>query len=188
MDDQSSITLMSLHAVQKMRLPLDALRNDSLATVTVQGTSTDEPCKVATGLNILPLHAPKRKIQLPSTFIQREIPSASREVPTRDEVAQLPGFEHLAPYFHYPDKGWSTILLVGRDCIEAQRQRSKYHWCLKQTTRHSNQTVPLRITELGTPLKPCKRNFQMYSEVAWINSRKTSIWHIPDLCRHPDGS
>ena len=85
MDDQSSITLMSPHAVQKMGLPPDALRNDSLATVTVQGTSTDDPCKIATGLSIAPLHAPKRKIQLPSTFIQREIPSASREVPTRDE-------------------------------------------------------------------------------------------------------
>ena len=114
---------MSPHVIQKMGLSPNALRNDSLATVTVQGTSTDQPCQIATGLSVAPLSNPKRKIQLPTTYIQNEIPSASQEVPTHREVAQMPGFEHLAPNFHYTDKGWSTILLIGRNCIEAQMQR-----------------------------------------------------------------
>ena len=135
-----------------MGLSPNALKNDRLATVTVQGTSTDQPCQIATGLSVAPLNNPKRKIQLPTTYIQNEIPSASQEVPTRREVAQMPGFEHLAPNFHYTDKGWSTILLIGRNCIEAQMQR--------QVSSPRNKSQLAAETPLGWviigPRSPCQ--------------------------------
>ena len=81
LDDQSSITLMSPHAIQKMGLPSDSLRQSSLATVTVQGTSAHQPCRMVDGLTVAPVGDPRKKIQLPDTFVQYEIPCAAREVP-----------------------------------------------------------------------------------------------------------
>ena len=45
------------------------------------------------------------------------------EVPSRTEVARIPGLKHLASKFHDKRTNWPTIILIGRDCIRAQRQK-----------------------------------------------------------------
>ena len=101
-----------------MCLPYKALETDTLSTTTVQGTSAPEKCLKVKGLLVAPLNQAWNRIDLPSTYLHKP-PNPRNEVPTKDQVAKMPGFEHLADEFLQNLAGLKTIMLIGRDCILA---------------------------------------------------------------------
>ena len=124
-DDHSTITFMDPQALDMMEMPNNQLRESSLATITVQGTSSRAPCHLINGLIVSPLEGDS-SITLPPTYIQNTLPSAIDQVPSRKAVASTPGFKHLADRFPAKDVNWPTLLLIGRDCVEAQHQKQIY--------------------------------------------------------------
>ena len=146
-DDHSTITFMDPQALDMMDMPNSQLRESSLATITVQGTSSRAPCHLINGLIVSPLEGDS-SITLPPTYIQNTLPNAIDQVPSRKAVASTPGFKHLADRFPAKDVNWPTLLLIGRDCVEAQHQKQIYS---KQNKDIIATETPLGMTLIGTP-------------------------------------
>jgi len=67
--------------------------------------------------------------------------NCSREVPTKAQVAKMPGLDQYADKFYDDVSNFKTVILIGRNCIKAQRQR--------QFTDSRNQTQIVTETPLG---------------------------------------
>ena len=80
-------------------------------------------------------------IDLPPTYIHGTLMNCSREVPTKAQVAKMPGLDQYADNFYDDVSNFKTVILIGRNCIKAQRQR--------QFTDSRNQTQIVTETPLG---------------------------------------
>ena len=123
---------------------------------TVQGTAPKK-CTYIKDLLVTPLTG-GRSIPLKNA-ITHEIPSIIDAIPTPEEVASIPGLAHLATKF--PTKqDWPTILLIGRDCLEAQTHEEPT-W--SQDRCQFATKTPLGWVILGKPAnttRPLRRNPQ----------------------------
>jgi len=140
-DDQATMTMLDTAAIENMGLPNSILKKDTLSTITVQGQSPRESCLKVSGLQVASLKGTQNKINLPPTYLHKTLVNASQEVPTRRQVAGMPGFEHFADKFYDDVSNLKTIMLIGRNCILAQRQR--------QFTNSRNQNQIATETPLG---------------------------------------
>ena len=80
--------------------------------------------------------------------MQNEIPDSLDQIPSRKEVEETPGYSDFAQYFPEKQKDWETILLIGRDCMEAMWQEQYY------SDENRSQMVaktPLGWTLIGSP-------------------------------------
>ena len=80
---------------------------------------------VDNGLVIAPLDG-QPSIDLPPSVMQNKIPDAWDQVPCSKDVENTRGFTEYAPCFPEKDRSknfWPTIILGGRDCMAAQKQK-----------------------------------------------------------------
>ena len=140
-DDQSSLTILDPSAVELMGLPSEILATGNLSTTTVQGTSAPERCITVSGLRVASVNQVGDKIDLPSTYLHKSFENLHHEVPTKSQVAEMPGMEHLAEGFLQDFADLKTVLLIGRNCIAAQKQ--------KQFTSPRNRNQIASETPLG---------------------------------------
>ena len=80
--------------------------------------------------------------------MQNEIPDAWNQIPSRKVVEETPGYSMFAHEFPEKQEDWETILLIGRDCMEAQWQDQYY------SAENNSQMVaktPLGWTLIGSP-------------------------------------
>ena len=90
----------------------------------------------------------QNEIALPEVIMQNEIPDSLDQIPSRKEVEETPGFGMFAHEFPEKQDDWETILLIGRDCMEAQWQEQHY------SAENRSQMVartPLGWTLIGSP-------------------------------------
>ena len=59
-------------------------------------------------------------ITIESVTVQHALPAAIDDIPSPDEVRAMQEFEEFAERFPVKDPNWTTLLLVGRDCMRAQ--------------------------------------------------------------------
>ena len=78
-----------------------------------------------------------------------KLPDILQNVPSPEEVAAIPGLSHLAEKFPIK-KDWPTIILLGRDCMQAQPQT--HHTWSKDKCQLAVQT-PLGWAIMGRPAK-----------------------------------
>ena len=109
------------HAIAQLQIPVSEMIPVTVSITTVQGTAKPERCTMIDGLTIMPLDN-KFQRSLPPTFVYKPLPDALHEVPSRSTVANIPALAHLAPNFHEKKDHWSTIIIIGRDCVWAQEQ------------------------------------------------------------------
>ena len=122
-DDQSSITMLHPSAMEIMGLQQENLDSVTLATTTVHGVSAPERYPIVRGVQVKAMNAPDRhRIEMPDTYLHRSLDNFQSEVPTRGQVRQMRGLEHLADKFLNNHTDLKPIMLIGRDCIRAQRQ------------------------------------------------------------------
>ena len=84
--------------------------------------------------------------------LTQNLPNVIHDIPTPTEVLSIPGLSHLSSKF--PTKqNWPTILLLGRDCMQAQV-------IIQQVpSRDKNQLAvetPLGWTVIGKPARTTK--------------------------------
>ena len=147
-DDQSSISFVDPAVGQVLDIPVTSTRASTQSTITIEGQSRPQPCKIIHGLIITPLDG-RRAIKLPPVVMQHSISDSVHQVPSPEDVADTVGFQHLAGYFPKKNPNWPTLLLIGRDCLEAQWQEQYY-----PTSENPSQMVfktPLGWTLVGSP-------------------------------------
>merc|ERR1712082_405946 len=164
-DDQSSLTILDPSAVELMGLPSDIMATGNLSTTTVQGTSAPERCITVSGLQVASVKQVGDKIELPSAYLQKSFEDLHPDVPTKSQVMEMPGMEHLAGEFLQECADLKTVLLIGRNCIAAQRQnqftssRNRHQiasetplgWCIMGRSPHrSTQNTGERLRESCT--------------------------------------
>ena len=150
-DDQSGITFVDPAVGQVMDIPDSSISHPTQSVTTIEGASKARPCKIIHGLIITPLDG-QPAIELPPSVMQNNIPSAIEQVPSRNDVANTAGFQHLAAKFPEKNHDWPTLLLIGRDCIEAQWQQ-QYHAKKENRTQMVVKT-PLGWILVGYPPRP----------------------------------
>jgi len=166
-DDQSTMTMIDPSAVEEMGLPNKVLFPTALTTTTVQGTSYPERCVALKGLQVAPINQAWDRIDLPSTYVKAAFSQLRPEVPTSSQVANLPGFEHLAEEFLPNLADLNTVILIGRNCIAAQKQ--------KQFTSSRNEHQIASETPLGWCImgKPPYRSIQRtYNSRSFLPSKQ----------------
>ena len=114
--------------IRQLQIPMHEISFAALSTTTIQGTSAAETCQVIKNLQITSLDNNFTKT-LPSTYVYKSLPNASNEVALRENVAEIPGLRHLAQEFHEKKDEWPTVILIGRDCVWAQRQEQTMPTC-----------------------------------------------------------
>ena len=116
-DDQCTHSLVTPYLPKELQIPQEDLTSDFLITSTVNGIAQNKTL-IIKDLLITPLSgdAPIH-IHRAKTC---NIPDALKDVPTPQEVTLIPGLSHLAEKFP-PKKTWPTLMLIGRDCTEAQK-------------------------------------------------------------------
>ena len=80
--------------------------------------------------------------------MQNEIPDSWNQIPSKKAVEETPGFSEFAQHFPEKQDVWETILLIGRDCIEAHWQEQYY------SAENRSQMIaktPLGWTLIGSP-------------------------------------
>lgn len=107
-------------------------------------------CQSVQNLVISPLSGDP-PINLENALTQN-LPNVIHDIPTPTEVSSIPGLSHLSSKF--PTKqNWPTILLLGRDCMQAQI-------IIQQVpSRDKNQLAvetPLGWTIIGKPARTTK--------------------------------
>ena len=148
-DDQASRTYVDPLVDKILKLPSRVKKLTSHGTITINGESPITPCHLISGLVITPLDGQKG-IALPEVIMQNEIPDALNQIPSRKEVEETPGYSDFAQNFPEKRDDWETILLIGRDCIEAMWQEQFY------SDENLSQMVvktPLGWTLIGSPPK-----------------------------------
>ena len=146
-DDQAGRTYVDPLVARNLKLPRKVQRESSHGTITIEGESAIKPCHVISGLRIAPLIGQK-EVALPEVIMQNEIPDSLDQIPSRKEVEETPGFSDFAQYFPEKQNDWETILLIGRDCMEAMWQEQYY------SDENRSQMVaktPLGWTLIGSP-------------------------------------
>lgn len=93
-DHQASISLLDPTAIQRLHIPREQQTNDTVTITTIQGTQSN-PCKQIQGLIIETIDR-KQQWPLPSIITHKPLPDISNEIPTRKDVASIPGISHLA--------------------------------------------------------------------------------------------
>ena len=116
MDDQSTISYVYPDVVGELGIEESDLLPTTENTITIDGISSKQ-CLKTGGLQIIPLVG-ETPISLKSA-LTNQLPNLIRDIPTPEEVSSIPGLSHLAPKFPIK-KDWPTILLLGRDCMQAQ--------------------------------------------------------------------
>ena len=150
-DDQSGVTFADPAIMQVLDIPDPSLETTTMSTITIEGRSEPRPAKLIHGLIITPLDG-QPAIKLPPAVMQNSIPNSVNPVPSRYDVANTVGFQHFAEKFPKKNPGWPTLLLIGRDCIEAQWQQ-QYH---AKGENHTQMVVktPLGWALVGQPSHP----------------------------------
>ena len=124
-DDQAGRTYLDPLVARNLKLPSEVKKVSSHGTITIEGESQIRPCHVISGLCIAPLNG-QREIALPEVIMQNEIPDSLDQIPSRKEVEETPGYSMFAHEFPEKKDEWETILLIGRDCMEAMWQEQFY--------------------------------------------------------------
>ena len=106
---------------RKLKLSPQVKKPSKHGTITINGESDFKNCHLISGLIVTPLDGQK-EIALPEVIMQNEIPDSLDQIPSRKEVEETPGYSDFAQYFPEKQKDWETILLIGRDCMEAMWQ------------------------------------------------------------------
>ena len=143
-DDQSGVTFVSPSIKHLLTIPESSIEASMQSVITIEGPSSSRPCEIKHNLIVSPLTG-NSEIELPPSVMQNPIPHAWNQIPSPEDVASIKGFSHLAGYFPEKDPKWPTLLLIGRDCIEAQWQQ-QYH------AKGENLT-PVSYTHLTLPTK-----------------------------------
>ena len=146
-DDQAGRTYLDPLVARNLKLPSAVKKVSSHGTITIEGKSRTRPCHLISGLRIAPLNV-QREIALPEVIMQNEIPDSLDQIPSRKEVEETPGYSMFAHEFPEKQDDWETILLIGRDCMEAQWQEQFY------SAENRSQMVaktPLGWTLIGFP-------------------------------------
>ena len=156
-DDQSGMTFIDPIVAQKIELPQSVMRPSKQGLLTMEGEMKSKPCHVITGLVMTPMDG-QPSIALPSSVMQNKIPDAWDQIPSRKDVENTHGFAKFAPYFPEKDRSknyWPTIILIGRDCMAAQKQDQFY------SDDNRDQIVvktPLGYALVGSPDPNAPRN------------------------------
>ena len=119
-DEQASLTFLDPKALERLQVPDSQLRPSALATSTIEGVSAKKPCKYLKDLQVSPIDG-SRTINISSSVIRDELPDNIREVPDIGDVQSVPKFRKVAGHFPRKNNSWPTILLIGRDCMPAQK-------------------------------------------------------------------
>ena len=80
--------------------------------------------------------------------MKNEIPDAWNQIPSRKVVEETPGYSMFAHEFPEKQKEWETVLLTGRDCMEAQWQEQFYS---NENRTQMVAKTPLGWTLIGSP-------------------------------------
>ena len=171
-DDQSGVTFADPAITQVLDIPDPSLETTTMSTITIEGRSEPRPAKLIHGLIITPLDG-QPAIKLPPAVMQNSIPNSVNHVPSRYDVANTVGFQHFAEKFPKKNPGWPTLLLIGRDCIEAQWQQ-QYH---AKGENHTQMVVktPLGWALVGQPSHPSPVSRQSTS--ATVAPEKRPVLH-----------
>ena len=137
-DDQSGVTFVSPHIKRLLTIPESSIEASTQSVITIEGPSSPRPSEIIYNLVVSPLTG-NSKIKLPPSVMQIPIPHAWDQIPSPADVASMKGFSHLAGYFPEKDPKWPTLLLIGRDCIEAQWQQ-QYHAKEENSTQMAVKT------------------------------------------------
>ena len=106
-----------------MGLQKQDLESDTLSTTTVQGRTDPERCFAIQGLEVTGLSQEGMlTMDMPRTYLHGSFENFNAEVPTRSEVLQMRGLEHLADRFMEDYTDLQPVMLIGRNCIWAQVQ------------------------------------------------------------------
>ena len=117
----------------------------AISITTANGTSDYKECYNIKNLSITPLNGDASiSIECARTS---SIPNVLSDVPTPQEVSCIPGLSHLADKFPTKEE-WPTIILIGRDCIQAQ---SHTQTALSDDKCQMAILTPLGWTILGKP-------------------------------------
>ena len=181
-DDQSSITMLHPSAMEIMGLQQENLESVTLATTTVHGISAPERYPIVKGIQVKGMNALNRhRMEMPETYLHRSLDNFQLEVPTRDQVRQMHGLEHLADKFLNNHTDLKPIMLIGRDCIRAQRQyqtvskdgrliasETPLGWCIMgQNPNHPPHNNPMGRTS------PPSNQYRKRRSAEAINRRRT---------------
>ena len=159
--------------VSALNISASDLKQTSLSTTTIQGTSNPEPCQLIAGLTISSIDG-SHPIPLPSAYIYKSLPDAINEVPSKETIASIPGLQHLADQFT-PKENWQTIVLIGRDCTRAQIQKNM---TFSNDKRQIASQTPFGWVLIGESTVPTS------SRVNWtasVHAISTSTYLPPDL-------
>ena len=146
-DDQAGRTYMDPLVDHTLKLPPEVKKRSTHGTITFEGESHNKACHLISGLIVTPLNG-QNKIALPEVIMQNDIPDSWNQVPSRQVVEETPGYSDFAQYFPEKQGDWETILLIGRDCMEAMWQEQYY------SDENRSQMVaktPLGWTLIGSP-------------------------------------
>ena len=146
----------------------------------MEGTSAPEPCKIVDELTVTSLDK-KTSISLPPSYIYKTLPDAIHEIPAPADVTEISGLEDLAPNFYKKNDEWPTIILIGRDCIQAQTQ---------EQTRFATDGTPMATkTPFGWVLIGEKRNQLNNNKVQPLAENKNlKTAHSPVIVTLPTSS
>ena len=117
-DDQCTFSHVVPSIPNELRIPQEDLVPDIFTASTVNGTQTHASF-IVKGLLITPLNG-EPSIPLDSARTVA-LPDVRNDVPTPQEVLSIPGLSHLAEKFPAKED-WPTLMLIGRDCAQAQTQ------------------------------------------------------------------
>ena len=146
-DDQAGKTYLDPLVDRTLKLPPEAKKLSTHGTITIEGESRIKSCHLISGLIVTPLDGQK-EIALPEVIMQNEIPDAWNQIPSKKVVEETPGFSEFAQHFPEKQDNWETILLIGRDCMEAMWQKQYYS---DENRTQMVAKTPLGWTLIGSP-------------------------------------
>ena len=159
-DDQATRSLISSSVIDELEIDDTDISSTNLTSTTIHGT-TSQTCKNVKNLTITPLNNDQH-INLDNALTQ-DLPDVLQDIPTPEEVLSIPGFSHLVTNF--PTKrDWPTILLLGRDCMQAQILNQQ----ISSKDKHQLAVeTPLGWAIVGKPAKttrPLQHQIEAYTE------------------------
>ena len=145
MDDQATLSFVYPNVIQDLEIEESDQIPYAFSTTTIHGPSPTKQSHIVKNLIIKPLSGDEPIVL--ENAITQELPNMTREIPTPEEVSSIPGLSHLSSKF--PKKrDWPTILLLGRDCIQALDQTQQ----IQSKDKHQRATkTPLGWAIIGKP-------------------------------------
>ena len=129
---------------KELHIAQEDLTSDFLITSTVNGIAQNKTL-IVKDLLITPLSG-DAPIHIDRVKTCR-IPDVLKDVSTPQEVSLIPGLSHLAEKFP-PKKPWPTLMLIGRDCTEAQKH---IQYVSSEDKHQLAIQTPLGWTIMGKP-------------------------------------